>query len=122
MPQPKGFRSRSALRETVEQAAQKYANRTGEDVEVFGVMGGYEARSRDRGEPSGSRTHLATLTKQPIPDGLVDGAAKTAESAKQPGQTAAEAAAAARPRVRQPGVPATQPSQPTLKTDPAPHA
>jgi hypothetical protein len=60
----RGFRTRAAILVTVEQGAQKFANATGVDVHVWGVQGGYEARSTGRGEPSGSKTLIRTVSKQ----------------------------------------------------------
>ncbi len=62
----RGFRTRAAIQVTVEQGAQRFANATGVDVKVWGVQGGYEARSVGRGEPSGSKTLIRTISKQPI--------------------------------------------------------
>jgi hypothetical protein len=59
-----GFRSRAAIRQTAELAGQAYANKNGVAVLLFGVQGGYEARSQDRGAPKGSCTLLATLEPQ----------------------------------------------------------
>ena len=58
------FRCRSAIRQRVEDEGQKFANRSGVTVLVFGVMGGYEARDQTQGGPKGSSRLLATLTPQ----------------------------------------------------------
>jgi hypothetical protein len=63
-----GFRCRAAIQWTVEQSAQRHANKTGEPVRVYAVMGGYEARTAGRGAPRGSHTLLKTITNQTSDD------------------------------------------------------
>lgn len=63
-----GFRCRAALRETVTSAALRYLSQNGGgSVVIFAVMGGYEARTPERGAPSGSHTQLEIVTAAPPP-------------------------------------------------------
>lgn len=48
------FLHRAALQQTVVASAKKFADRAGKPVDIYRVMGGYEARSTERGEPKGS--------------------------------------------------------------------
>jgi hypothetical protein len=105
MADKQSFRSRAAILLTVEQGAQRFANQTGIAVKLYAVMGGYEARSVDRGAPTGSVRFLRTIEKEP---------------AKTPAPAAAPAAPTKGTPVAPKKTRAAAPTTPETKTDPGP--
>lgn len=64
------FLHRAALQQTVVASAKKFADRAGKPVDIYRVMGGYEARSTERGEPKGSFELLEHIAPTPKPDSV----------------------------------------------------
>lgn len=114
-----GFRCRAALRETVTNAALRYLSQNGGgSVVIFAVMGGYEARTPERGVPSGSHTQLEIVTAPPAEPPVPPAVPPASEPATEPARESGVEEAAV--EAQQPGSPVVPggPSEPVVPAAP----